>query len=420
MSLTTDPHTSANGDLVNRVQQLRLNDQLGAGTARRGGGSWLPWVLCGLLALTWAGVGVRSYRTASVDRPDDGVTPAAQTTRPSGSASGGAPAPTAPGEILLQLKGNLIPSLQIAVSPDDVGARVTKISFWEGKLVQEGEVLAWLVDSQYANRYKTEEASVLSAVAKIDKAKAGVASAEAGQLKAKADIKNWQAQITLAEAELRRAKLAEGLSAEARTAVDKALSTLDVSKAQLEAARATETSTDTQKVASEAELGAAKAECAAAKARRDEAKRLFESCQIKAPITGTVLTKKADKGSLINPLAFSSTNGGSSGSLCEIADLSKMEVEVDVPERQITKVDVPQRRFDCQIVADANPERVYRGYVDRVMPIADDSKNVVKVRVRVVLPKVEKPGSFLKPKMSVVVTAYNRDFAQRSDDQVLE
>jgi hypothetical protein len=44
------------------------------------------------------------------------------------------------------------------------------------------------------------------------------------------------------------------------------------------------------------------------------------------------------------------------------------------------------------------------------MPIADDTKNVVKIRVKIFLHKGEEPGTFLKPKMSVVGTVYNRDF----------
>ena len=45
-----------------------------------------------------------------------------------------------------------------------------------------------------------------------------------------------------------------------------------------------------------------------------------------------------------------------------------------------------------------------------VMPIADDSKNVIKVRVKIVLPRGEPAGSFLRPKMSVVVNVYNRPY----------
>ena len=70
--------------------------------------------------------------------------------------------------------------------------------------------------------------------------------------------------------------------------------------------------------------------------------------------------------------------------------------------------------------ADADPGRFYRGFVDRVMPIADDSKNVIKVRIRVILPKGEVPGAFLKPKMSVTVVVYNREFAPEANDQPWE
>eukprot|EP01137_Pigoraptor_chileana_P011108 Opistho-2@61467 len=122
-----------NGELVNRVQQLRLDGQLGAatGTGRRGGGSWLPWVLCGLLAVSWAGVGVRWYRSAGPARPAEtgeagAKPPGAAAPAPSG---GGAATPAAaPGEIVLQLKGNLIPFLQIAVSPRDVAGELTGIT----------------------------------------------------------------------------------------------------------------------------------------------------------------------------------------------------------------------------------------------------------------------------------------------------
>jgi multidrug efflux pump subunit AcrA (membrane-fusion protein) len=82
-------------------------------------------------------------------------------------------------------------------------------------------------------------------------------------------------------------------------------------------------------------------------------------------------------------------------------------VEIDVPERQITKI---RRDLDCLVQADADPNRPYRAKVDRIMPIADDTKNVIKVRIRVYLPLGEEPGSFLKPKMSVVATIYNRPF----------
>src|SRR5262245_28566182 len=121
--------SSPNGDLVNRVQQLRLDNQLGTGTGR-GGGSWLPWILCGLLAITWAGVGVRWYKNAG-QKADDAPGGAAQ---PGGGAQPGAqpgvPA-AAPGAIVAQLKGIVTPSLQLNLSPVDVSGELLEIYFKE-------------------------------------------------------------------------------------------------------------------------------------------------------------------------------------------------------------------------------------------------------------------------------------------------
>jgi multidrug resistance efflux pump len=421
-----------NGELVNRVQQLRLDGQLGAatGTGRRGGGSWLPWVLCGLLAVSWAGVGVRWYRSAGPARPAEtgeagAKPPGAAAPAPSGGGGAATPA-AAPGEIVLQLKGNLIPFLQIAVSPRDVAGELTGITFWEGKLVKRGDTLATLLDSQYANRFNTDKASVLSAEAQVAKAEAGEVAAGVRVAKAKAALAAAEARVTRAVAmqdraskdfeQARQQRLGNAISAQEyqKFEADKAVTDADTvaARADVEAARREIEATEAEQRTSKANVRAAKAEADAAAARRDEAKRLLDNCVIVAPIDGTVLTKKADRGSLVSPAAFNV-----SASLCEIADLTKLEVEVDVPERQIKRI---RPGLECQVVADADPAKVYRGVVHRVMPIADDSKNVIKVRIRVFLPRGEEAGSFLKPKMSVVATVVNRPFSATPGDQSWE
>lgn len=408
-NVTGDTRASANGDLVNRVQQLRLDDQLG-GTAKRGGGSWLPWVLCGLLALTWVGVGVRWYKSPSPDATDNSAGPAAGEAAPRPSSGAGGPAaPSAPGEIMFQLKGNLIPSLQIAVSPIDVAGEVTEIHFKEGDRVKKGDLLAKLRNSRYENEFQAAKATYEGAAQrKLDLLPGAVRQQEKDELKAQWD--EAEANRVLAVQDLERVRVQRAAGSNSPQDVEKAEANLAMAIARVE--RADKTFKLLLAGARQVRVDAAAAEEAAGKARMEEARRLLENCVIKAPIDGTVLTKKADVGSLVSPAAFNV-----SASLCEIADLSKLEVEVDVPERQITKV---RERLDCQIAADANPDRVYRGYVDRIMPIADDSKNVIKVRVRVILPKGEAAGAFLKPKMSVLVTASNRDFAPRPDDQSWE
>jgi HlyD family secretion protein len=413
---------TANGELVNRVQQLRLDGQLGTETGPgRSGGSWLPWVLCALLAASWVGVGVRFYRQTGAARPADGGEPSAKAPAATPTGSGGPAA--APGEVLLPLKGSLIPYLQIAVSPRDVAGEITKITFWEGKQVKEGETLATLLNSQYANRFKTEEASVKSAEAQVAKADAGEVTAAVRIAKAKSALAAAAARVTRAVAvqdratkdfeQARQQREAGGISAQEyqKFDADKQVADADTvaARADVEAATREVEATEAERTTNKAHARAARAEAGAAEARRDEAKRLLDNCTIVAPIDGTVLTKKADRGSLVSPAAFNV-----SASLCEIADLAKLEVELDVPERQIMRI---RPGLECQLVADADPTRTYRGMLHRVMPIADDSKNVIKVRIRVYLPRGEQAGSFLKPRMSVTAMVINREFVPSPGDQ---
>lgn len=398
------PLPSANGDLVNRVQQLRLGDQLGTG--RGSGGSWLPWVLCGLLAITWAGVGVRWYKTADAEKSGDATASNGATARPAG---GTGPAAVAPGEIVFNLKGNLIPSLQIAVSPVDVAGEVTEIKFKEGDRVHPKQHLATLRNTRYLNEFNSAKAMYEASIQrKLDLLPEAVRDEEKAELKAQ-----WteaEASRLQADQELVRVLAQRAAGSNAPQDVEKAEAALKMAAARVD--RTDKTWKLLLAGARKEKVLAAQADVAMAKAKMEEAKRMVDNCVINAPIGGTVLTKKADIGSLVSPMSFNVA-----ASLCEIADLSKLEVEVNVPERQIAKV---RERLDCTIVTDANESRIYRGYVDRIMPIADDSLNVVKVRVRVILPKGEQAGSFLKPKMSATVTAYNREFAYQPNDQPWE
>ncbi|MFO0805634.1 MAG: efflux RND transporter periplasmic adaptor subunit [Gemmataceae bacterium] len=401
----TDVRASANGDLVNRVQQLRLKEDVGS--ARRSGGSWLPWVLCGMLAVTWAGVGVRWYKTAEPEKAVE-TAPGSAAAAPKTNA-GSAPAAVAPGEIVFNLKGNLIPSLQIAVSPVDVAGEVIDLKFKEGNRVQKSEVLAKLRDTRYLNEFNAAKATYEAAVQrKLDLLPEAVRPEEEGELRAQ--LKEAEANRVQARQEYERVKEQRQGGSSSIQDLEKAEAAFKTAEARVE--KMARTLDLLLKGARKERLLAADADVAAAKSRMDEAQRMLENCVIKAPISGTILTKKADIGSLVSPMSFNVA-----ASLCEIADLSKLEVEVDVPERQIAKV---REKLDCTLYTDANESRIYRGFVDRVMPIADDSKNVVKVRVRVILPQGETAGSFLKPKMSATVTAYNRDFTGKPEDQPWE
>lgn len=403
---------SVNGDLADRVQQLRLDNQLGTGSGRgTSGGSLLPWILCGILAVTWAGVGVRWYKNVS-QQSDAPAAPAASTGPTSGTVQ-----TVEAGAMVTQLKGIVIPSLQVTVSPRDVAAEITAIHFSEGKRVKKGDLLAELLPDQYQNRLTTDKASVEAAVAQQKRAEAGEESAKVMALKADAALLAAQARLTRAKAfqeraaaDFEQAKLqnASGTitaldyqkykadDAGSRADFAAARADEDAAKQSVEAAKADKKTAAASKAAADAELAAAQARCA-------ETDRLVRNCRVLAPIDGTVLTKSADKGALVSPMSFNVAAG-----ICSIADLSKLEVEIDVPERQVMRIKAGQV---CELRADADTNRAYRGVVDRVMPIADDTKNVVKVRIRAYLPKTEKPGAFLKPKLGVTATVKENMFA---------
>src|SRR5262245_30966272 len=362
---------SPNGDLVNRVQQLRLDGQLGTGRGSSRG-SWLPWILCALLAITWASVGVRWYKAAQ--KADDA--PVAGGGQP--AAQPGAAPQVAPGEIVTTLKGTVTPALQVNLSPIDVSGEVLDIFFKEGDTVTKGQVLGKLRDTRYLNEVNRTGAMLKVSEARLADLRGSAVRPE--------ELKQVQAELDEAKANLKRSK--QEMTRMIEQKVGGVVSVQDLERTEADVAAFTARVTKLEQTIALLIMGArkekiAEAEAAVADARaaHDEAKRLLDNCLIRAPVNGTILTKVADKGMLVSPMSFNVAAG-----ICSMSDLSKLEVEIDVPERQIMQIKPGQ---DCVLRPDANQNKVYRGVVDRVMPIADDTKNVVKVRIRVYLPKDE-------------------------------
>jgi len=96
---------------------------------------------------------------------------------------------------------------------------------------------------------------------------------------------------------------------------------------------------------------------------------------IRAPFKGTVLTKDADIGEMVVPMAASA---GSKSAVVTIADMSSLQVEADVSESNIENVNNNQ---PCEITLDAYPGLRYEGFVAKIVPTADRSKATVMVKV---------------------------------------
>jgi RND family efflux transporter MFP subunit len=174
-------------------------------------------------------------------------------------------------------------------------------------------------------------------------------------------------------------------NADMQAALEQARATLSVNLADLRTAEQTLRRQKTlldKKYISESEYETADAQCQRVKASIEVAKAgvtaaevSMENTVIRAPFTGTVLTKDADIGEMVVPMAASA---GAKSAVVTIADMSSLQVEADVAESNIEHVATGQ---PCEITLDAYPDVRYQGYVAKIVPTADRSKATVMVKV---------------------------------------
>ena len=398
-----DSPTPPGDDLTSRVRSLRLSNQVTAKTSS----SRLAWVLVVLLACATGYLGYREVVRGPGTTPEmpAGSAANAASNTAQAASTGNKPAATPQevpedGELALQVRGYIIPSHQILVSPK-VSGMVTKLFIEEGQRVRKGQVLAEMEQVEYLSDLQRVQAQFRLSDARYRLLLAGTREEEVRQVQAELAESETQAKQAKADHERNIA-----LRKEDRTLVPDALfeETDTLSRAAEQRLQGLQARLDQAvKGAREQELEAALAESQQYKADVVKAQWRLDNCTIIAPISGTVLKKNAEEGNIVNPIAF---NG--SFSLCDLADLADLEVDLDVDERDISKVYPGQA---CRIITPAYPERVYQGYVDRLLPIADRAQAAVPVRVKVQVPK-EEEGLFLKPEMSANVTFLRKKFDQ--------
>jgi RND family efflux transporter MFP subunit len=129
-------------------------------------------------------------------------------------------------------------------------------------------------------------------------------------------------------------------------------------------------------VTAAAQLRAAQARVQAARATVAATQANLENTRIRAPFDGTVLRKDAEVGEVVAPAVAG--GGLTRCAVVTMADLSTLEVEVDINESYIGGVD---RGQPATIVLDAYPSVSYAAHVRQIMPTADRQKATVLVRV---------------------------------------
>ena len=198
---------------------------------------------------------------------------------------------------------------------------------------------------------------------------------EAGQVLARLDSSNVEASLHLAEAQLLSAKAMmqetqpnlifarQELKRAADLAATKALSESDLHRRESEA-RALEARLERQ----DAEIAVAKTEIA-------QWQQQIDDMIIRAPFAGIVTSKNAQPGEMISPM---SSGGFTRTGICTIVDMSSLEIDVDVNESFIHRVQ-PGMAVEARL--DAYSDWHIPAKVIAIIPTADRQKATVKVRV---------------------------------------
>lgn len=375
-STSSEPRHAADpaaASLSDRVRSLRLPEQVVAQP------SWIPvakWVaaLAVIGGLSFAGYRVWQGR--------------AQAPPPEPKAQLGTNE-----KVALESKGYIIPQHQILVSPK-VSGMVQKLYIEEGQRVKKGEVLAELEAIDYRADMARANAVLAGSREKLLELENGSRPEEIQR--AKAELSEAQENVTQLKSNWDRNKLLFEKRALPEQEFETARSLYQAGLQKVEGLRQT-LALLTEGPRAEV-IAAARAELAQAQADAEKTAWRLENTVIRAPVSGTILKKSAEEGNIVNPIAFNI-----SASICEMADLSELEVELSIQERDISRVYKGQA---CEVRADAWPKRVYRGVVSRLMPIADRAKGAIPVRVKLDVPAAEE-GVFLKPEMGAVVQFFN-------------
>ena len=234
-----------------------------------------------------------------------------------------------------------------------------------------------------------------------------------GDVIARLDNRDVVAQAEAAEANVRATKAAlEQAQAEERDATQQlarnrdlatkgfvAQANVDTSKARYDRAVAT--------------VANARATIGSAEANARNARVAVDYTLIRAPFDGVILSKSANVGDIITP--FSSASD-SKGAVVTMADMATLEVEADVSESSLLKVNVGQ---PAEIVLDALPDTRFRGRISRMVPTVDRAKATVMTKVRFdaldprVLPEMSAKVAFLTqeitPEQQKPLTAVSPD-----------
>lgn len=359
------------------LQSLRIDHSL-----RDGGGEPPAWsrrfILGGIAVVVLLGLVALAYRVLASETPEVEVVRA--------TAEGSSVA----GSTVLSASGYIVAHHKISVNSKVTG-RVAWIGVEKGDKVKEGQVLVRLEDQEFRAQYEQARGGVESAKARLAELEHGSRPEEIQQ----ADHNLSEARATAANDKITLARtrdlFAQGVVSKQN--LDDATARYDASQQKV---NSLEQSFRLAQLGPRSEqVQRARGDLLQAEGQMAYAKSQLDATVIRAPVSGTILERTAEKGELVTAQFASGAEGGPRGSVVALADLDDIQVELDIAQDDFAKLSSKQEGV---VTLDAFKDRSYKGIIAEMSPEANRQKATVQVKVQIL-----NPDAYLRPEMNATV-----------------
>jgi HlyD family secretion protein len=278
--------------------------------------------------------------------------------------------------ITIKASGSVVPVQTVNVSPK-VSGRLQELYVEQGDTVTKGQILARMDDSNIQPQIMQARASLASAQANLARLRNGSRPEDIAA--AEARVESARSRAALAKEKVSRYESLADRGAITRDRLDELLADKTATAANL---------LEQQRQLDQLRNGSRAEEIAQAVAQEQEAiarLRIIEVQQedtiVRAPFDGKVTQKFTNVGSFVTPTTSASTTS-SATSTSIVAVANGLEILAKVPEVDISQIRVGQ---SVEIVADAYPDKVFKGRVRLIAPEAIVEQNVTSFQVRIAL-----------------------------------
>jgi HlyD family secretion protein len=276
-----------------------------------------------------------------------------------------------------------------------VTGRLAWIGVEKGDKVKEGQVLVRLEDEEFRASYDQAKGALDNARAYFDELEHGSRPEEIQE--AQHNLDEARATLVNDKLTLDRTKELSSAGVVSRQALDDATAKFDSDQQRV---NSLDKAFQLMKIGPRAEeLARARGSLAQAQGQLDYAKSQLDATMIRAPVTGTILDRTAEKGELITAQFASAAAGGPQGSVVSLADLNDLQVELDIAQADFARLSPKQKGI---VTTDTYPDKTYDGEIAQISPEANRQKATVQVKVQVLNPG-KYPDVFLRPEMNATV-----------------